>query len=495
MFRLSDYKKYADDSVFQTEAALAAIKSYKAFIPLAWHVIEPAAPFQWGWHIDAIAEHLEAVTRGQIRNLLINMPPRHAKSSLVSVLWQPWEWISNPSTKWLFTAYNHNLSVRDNVKARRLILSPWYQKFYSTAFQLAKDQKTKVRYDNNQSGYRIATSVGGGNLGEGGDRIICDDGNNSIEAESKAVLESTAIWWKETMSTRLNNPKTGARVIVAQRVSQLDLSAVALETGGYDHLCLPAEYEGSKKVTSIGWSDPRKEPGELLWPDRFTPDILETLKKTLGKYGTAGQLQQRPSPRGGSIILESWFKFYTMQKDAFGHIVHPKVYFVLQSWDTAFKEGEENDYSAKVTLGVNDDGIYLLHFWKGKVTFPDLEKQVVDDARKESPHQIIIEDKASGPVLIPVLKKRFPKLPIKGIQPKGDKIARLHSVSPYFENGLFHVPRPEDAPWVNDYIATMTSFPACAHDDEVDATSQAIQFLVPKFKNLFGLDAISILGR
>ena len=173
----------------------------------AWHVIEPSTPFVPGWHIDAIIEHLEAVTRGQIRNLLINVPPRHMKSLLVSVFWPAWEWIQHPERRWLYSSYAASLSIRDSVKCRRLIESPWYQSRWGDRFALTSDQNTKTRFDNNRSGYRIATSVGGAVTGEGGDRIVCDDPHNVDEVESDSVRKATIDWWDVAMSHSRERPQ------------------------------------------------------------------------------------------------------------------------------------------------------------------------------------------------------------------------------------------------------------------------------------------------
>src|SRR5215813_600811 len=287
-----------------------ARRSLKEFVCLAWSVVEPSTPFVPGWHIDAIIEHLEAVTRAQIRNLLINVPPRHMKSLLVSVFWPAWEWIRFPERRWLYSSYAASLSTRDSVKCRRLIESPWYQERWRGRFALTSDQNTKGRFDNNRSGYRLSTSVGGAATGEGGDRIVCDDPHNVQEAESGAIRKATLDWWDVTMSTRVNDPKTSAKVVVMQRCHQQDLSGHLIEQGGWDHLCLPAEYEGPRAATSIGFIDPRQQHGELLWAERFGPAELESLKRSLGSYAAAGQLQQRPSPAEGGLFKRHWFRFW-----------------------------------------------------------------------------------------------------------------------------------------------------------------------------------------
>jgi hypothetical protein len=287
-----------------------ATRYFREFVRQAWAIIEPLTPFVPGWHIDAIIDHLEAVTHSEIRNLLINVPPRHMKSLLVSVLWPAWEWIQHPERRWLFSSYAASLSIRDSIKCRTLIESPWYQSFWGDRFALSSDQNTKTRFDNDRSGYRIATSVGGAATGEGGDRIVCDDPHNVQEAESDSIRKTTTDWYDVVMSTRVNDPRTAAKVVVMQRCHQRDLSGHLLAQGGWDLLCLPAEYEGPTPATSIGFLDPRMNLGELLWPERFGPKEIEALKISLGSYGAAGQLQQRPSPAGGGIFKRHWFRYW-----------------------------------------------------------------------------------------------------------------------------------------------------------------------------------------
>jgi hypothetical protein len=287
-----------------------AERNLRDFVRLAWHVVEPSTSFMDGWHIDAITDHLQAITRGEIRNLLINVPPRHMKSLLVSVFWPCWEWLRCPQRRWLFSSYAASLSIRDSVKCRRLIESPWYQANWGDRFALTGDQNAKARFENDRTGYRLSTSVGGAATGEGGDRIICDDPHNVHEAESDAVRKATLDWWDVVMSTRLNNPKTAAKVIVMQRCHQLDLSGHLLEQGGWEHLCLPAEHEGTVFESSIGWTDPREQVGELLWPERFGIPEIADLKRSLGSYAAAGQLQQRPSPAEGGILKRHWWRYW-----------------------------------------------------------------------------------------------------------------------------------------------------------------------------------------
>jgi hypothetical protein len=247
------------------EEILDSESSRPQFIRYAWEEVEPGTTFVPGFHLDAICEHLEAVSHGRVRNLLINIPPRHMKSLAVCVFWPVWEWITHPQRRWLFASYASSLSVRDSLKCRRLIESPWFQRRFGDRFQLCGDQNAKDRFDNDRSGCRLATSIGGAATGEGGDRVVVDDPHNVVERESDAARELALTWWDQTMSTRLNDPKTGAKVIVMQRIHERDLSGHVLEQGGYVHLCLPAEFESARRcITSIGWRDRRSAEGELL---------------------------------------------------------------------------------------------------------------------------------------------------------------------------------------------------------------------------------------
>lgn len=220
-----------------------AEESLHEFIKQAWHVLEPATEYVDGWHIQAMCDHLEAVTNGHIRNLIINVPPRHMKSLTVSVFWPMWVWTRQPATRWLFCSYAQKLSTRDSLKRRRLLQSPWYRQNWGHVFRLTSDQNEKSRFENNHAGYCLATSVDGSNTGEGADIIVCDDPHNVRDRESEIMRENVITWWSEVMSTRLNNPKTGRRVLIMQRLHEGDLCGHLLRKGGWDHLCLRAEYE------------------------------------------------------------------------------------------------------------------------------------------------------------------------------------------------------------------------------------------------------------
>lgn len=787
-----------------------AERSLRDFLAQAWHVVEPGVEFIPGWHLDAVCDHLQAVTEGYIRNLLILMPPRHSKSTIASVMWPAWEWIRHASRKWLFSSYSSDLAIRDSVKCRRLIQSEWYQSRWGHIYRLTGDQNAKERYENTRGGVRLATSVGGTATGEGGDRIVClagetrivtdrgrlpikdiveqrlpvrvlglahgsgklvwqsieayehnpgrpssgitfsdgsritatndhpvflpatgcyypvsrithgdyvlrclpqacsktcrpqaeagllrsqvsgymaawreqptmarrecysqvqsvweniyeqaqrgrtlcmllpavsgcmaswlsqvwgsalrklrnvwetrsgstppfagprvllthlrqssptrtyarpqqssilhravvlgvplrvyqgvqgpdsqkgsgslrdmqtesspsgsphrrnegeslpgklsdtvhelsphstyeeghqftldedvrvaavqscptpatvynirtstgnyfaegilvhncDDPHNVKHAESEAIRTATIQWWDQVMSTRTNDPKKSAKVIIMQRSHDSDLAGHLMRSGLYETLLLPAEYEPARRcVTSIGFEDPRKEEGELLHPDRFGEEQIKILKIELGAYGTAAQLQQRPTPKEGGIIKNTWWRYYEKLPDKFDEI--------LQSWDCAFKDLRSSDYVAGQLWGRVGADCYLLHQLRGQYSFTKTQSQVValsdiamDTYKAPRSHAKLVEDKANGTAVIDSLKSAVPGL--IAVNPEGGKVARLAAVSPMIESGNVYLPRPENCPWVTDYLLEFEYFPYGTHDDQVDATSQAL---------------------
>ena len=466
-----------------------ATRSLGQFVRQAWAVVEPSTPFVPGWHIDAIIEHLEAVTHGQIRNLLINVPPRHMKSLLVSVFWPAWEWIRFPERRWLYSSYAAQLSIRDSVKCRRLIEAPWYQARWGDRFALTSDQNTKGRFDNDRSGYRLSTSVGGAVTGEGGDRIVCDDPNNVNEVDSDSVRKTTNDWFDVVMSTRVNDPKTAAKVVVMQRCHQQDLSGHLLEQGDWEHLCLPAEHEGPSCVTSIGWCDPRTEHGELLWPERFGAPEIESLKRTLGSYGAAGQLQQRPSPFGGGVIKRHWFRYFQPRganlppvvvslpdgtQVSIAAIDAPRqVEEQIQSWDCAFKDLQTSDYIVGQVWARWGSAYLLGDQIRARMDCPATVKAVRRAFREVAWHSCEADrGQANGSAVIQMLACELPG--ILPVNPEGGKVARAAAVSPLIEAGNVYLPHPLFAPWVNDFIEECAAFPNGTHDDQVDAMTQAL---------------------
>jgi hypothetical protein len=343
-----------------------AENSLHEFLRQAWPVLEPARPFVDGWHIGCIAEHLQAMESLEVRNLLINIPPRHGKSGLACVCLFCWAWVRQPSSQWIYCSYGEKLAERDSNRCRDLIQSGWYQARWGQVFRLKRTQNTAERFANDRRGYRIATTVAGKAMGEGGDWLVYDDPNKPTDMRSEAHRLQVVESWTKTMSTRGNDPKTVRKLVIQQRLGERDLTGYLLaERGGYEHLVLPAEYEPrrywflgargddgngqrgefSGRAENAGKAKPRdaitptslqlrrpelidgpegsgrREEGDLLWPAQFGPAEIASLKADLEGPGWAGQGQQRPAPVEGSLFKDHFFRRFTLETDAEGNQV------------------------------------------------------------------------------------------------------------------------------------------------------------------------------
>lgn len=295
----------------------------------------------------------------------------------------------------------------------------------------------------------------------------CDDPLNVVEASSEATRSACKDWWSQSMSTRGNNPQTVRKVIVMQRVHHDDLSGFALESGDYTHLMLPMEYTGYQTNWLVGGSDPRTEMGQLLWPDRYPAAEVAKLKRALGSYGTASQLQQEPTPTEGGIFKKAWFKTYRTL---------PPFLRIIESWDTATSEADFAAYSVGTAWGETYSGdIYLLDVERERLEFPALKRSVVRFHEKWNGVAILVEDKSSGRQICQSLSAdtHLPILPVK--VGRADKVARAMAVSPVIEGGRVYL--PEDAPWLANYMTEMLTFPKGKTADQVDSSTQALGYL------------------
>lgn len=467
-------------------------KSLSGFAQRAWKHIDPAK-FVPNWHIDVICEHLQAVSDGEIKRLLINVPPRHMKSSLVSILWPAWVWaqtidegypLRGPGVKWLLTSYSDRLLVRDAGKFRRLIRSQWYQELWGENYQIRDDEQSKERMGNTAGGERFSTSIGGSTMGEGGDIIVLDDPHKVKNVESAKQREDVISFFDEALQTRLNNQRTGAIVIIMQRLHEGDVSGHVLGKGGYEHLMLPARYDFKRTcVTSLGLSDPREDDGELLYPQRFDEESLSTLETALGPYASSAQFQQMPVPRGGGIIKrESWQLWGNpADPDDKKYKAFPPMLTIIGSLDGAYTEDKANDYSALTIWGVwNDDQgapkLMLMAAWRDRLALNPLVVKVATTCKRFKVDRLLIENKASGKSVDQELRRLFAgELWVTQlINPQGDKVARAWSVQHLWELGIIYSP---DRAWADMVIDECANLPKGAHDDLADSAVQAVRFL------------------
>jgi len=449
-------------------------RSFYHFVKKAWFIVEPATEFVDNWHIKLICEYLEACVRGEVRNLIINIPPRHMKSLLVNVFFPAWVWTFAPEKKFLFSSYAEDIAIRDSVNCRKIIQSDWYRLRWK--MELSSSQNQKSKFENTKSGYRLSIGVGGGATGEGGDFIVVDDPIKAKDAYSDSIRDGVNEWWSNTMSTRLNNPKTGVRIVIMQRLHENDLTGYLLKgKEKYEHVVLPAEYEGVRYQSSINLNDPRKTDGELLWPDRFGEKELQSLKASLSERGVASQLQQRPSPIAGNIFKREWFSNrYAIEK--------PVATFI--SWDTALSDSENAAYSSCVVGQLSSDyRLFIKEVYRGKLQFPQLKLTVEDFARKykDTLYGVIIENKVSGISINQTLQQStedWLKSLIIPFKPTLSKEGRAINCSLWCENQSVVLPPPsEKTEWLFDFENELFNFPNSDYKDQTDAFTQLVHYL------------------
>lgn len=464
-------------------AAERARRSLRAFVIAAWPVIEPSTPFVGGMHIDLICQYLEALGRGEIQRLLINVPPRYGKTWLVSVLFPAWLWLTDPGTRFLTASYGIDLAERDALGMRRVVESAWYQQQWPRGARLVADQATKSRFETVQGGARVAVSVGGAATGEGGDIILIDDPIKIDQADSAGHRQTVIDWYDQTMSSRLNDPSTGRIVVVGQRVHEDDLFGHLRVREGWRHLCLPAEYDPDHPYRTS--DDPRTQPGELLWPERWDADMLARHKRELGSYRAASMLQQLPAPTTGGIFQRSWWQWYDPATPL------PRFTSIVQSWDLAFTGADSADYVVGQVWGIDRADRYLLRQVRERLPFTDTlaafhaQTAWVNQCYPyHGGHPVLIEQAANAAAVHDVIKHDIPGVLL--VIPEGDKLSRAHAVCPQIQSGNVYLPGASNADhtnydrtktpvWVQAFVEETAIFPNAKNDDQVDALTQALR--------------------
>ena len=499
-------------------------RSLKFFVRRYWHILEPRTEFVDGWCLDAICEHLEAISTGDITRLLVNVPPGFMKSLLTDVFWPAWEWTAfrSPHLRYVAFSYAAQLTERDNRRFLDLLRHPDFVADWGDRFELRKQGETLV--SNDRMGWKLATSIGGVGTGERGDRVLLDDPHSVKESESEAVRQETVRWFREAMSNRLNDMERSAVVVIMQRVHEADVSGEILENGaGYEHLMIPMQWDGRRYTTSIGWTDPRGNDGDLAWPERFSVPVVQGLKQQMGPYAYASQYQQMPAPRGGGILRRAWWRLWDeVEAEKYDCVVpaftkrgepvineetglqakalkFPAFDYIVASLDTAYTQKEENDPSAMVVLGVWHDlfgmpKVMLITAWRDRLPIHELVEKVVYTCRRYKVERLRIEAKAAGISVSQELQRLHAgsgwvvDLYDPGRQ---DKTSRAHSVAHIFADEMVFAP---DKEWAEMVITEAESFPKAAHDDLVDCLVDGLRHLRDAGLLLHGSEMASELG-
>lgn len=453
------------------ERIRAKCQTLAGFVREAWHVLEPRAKYQHGWHIDAICQHLEAVTEGRINRLLINVPPGSSKSLLVSVMWQAWEWGPRAlrSMRYLTTSFNDGPVKRDTRKCRDLMLSDWYRALWP---EVVLNRTGETSFANTATGTREGVAFGS-LTSQRGDRLVIDDPHSTETAESATERLATTRKFREGAQNRLNDQEESAIVVIMQRLHEEDVSGVIEEVGmDYVHLMLPMEFEPERACeTEIGFRDPREAEGELLDPVRFPLDAVEKLKRDMGSYAYAGQYQQRPAPRSGGMFQRSDFEVV----DAV-----PANARRCRAWDFAAskeKPGRQPDWTVGLRMAHHNGIFYVEDVERGRWSPNEVEIKLKNLASHDGlvvtvrmPQDPGAAGKADAATKVKLLAGYSTK-----VQPvTGDKATRAKPASAQAEAGNVKLVKGR---WNDAFLDEVCSFPNAQFDDQVDAFADALNEL------------------
>ena len=468
----------------------------RAFVRRAWPQVEPR-DLVWGWHLDAVAEHLDAVRKREIRDLVINQPPGTSKSLVASVLWPAHVWTCDPGHRWICVSFDQDLVLRDARRCRTLLEGTWYRDRWPEV-EIPSDRSASTAvgiYNTSRGGLRYSTTIRGGVTGHHCDTMLVDDPIDPKGAAllSGAEIEEVLAWWHDTAPTRFVDQRTAARVLVMQRLHEKDLSDEMARMGA-TVLCLPMRFEEAHPHSWI--RDPRKE-GELLEPTRFPEEAVARLEAILGPSQSDGQLQQRPGRAGGAVFRQEWLQHYWVELPAGG--------IWTLSIDAAFKDKASGSKVAIHGWYQQGPNFYLVERDTRHMTFTETCAGIKAMAgRCPKAQKKLLEDKANGPAVEDALKRELPG--IEMVTPEGGKESRAHAVSPLFASGNVLLPHPEravypdgrrGAPWVHGPVApdrpaargsyehVMVSFPTGEEDDDVDATTQYLNRAAGSFASRF----------
>ena len=456
-----------------------------AFFREAWKVLEPGRKLAWSWCYELQAEYLWLVREGKLQEyfpgvvgMIDNVPPRTAKSTFWTICFPVWTWTKYPDRRFQCFSYSQGLSEEHSLKRRDLILSPWFQQLWGDRFKLRVDQHEKANFSNDKTGSMTASSVGGTAIGKGGDTLILDDPINADQALSEVERTKANNWIDSTLRSRLNDPDSGLILMIMQRLNDLDPTGFVLtaerERWIWHKLPLEAEEEETWKFPISG-RVVKRQPGEILMPDRFSQTTVARLKTK--RLTWSCQYQQRPAPLEGNMVKFADVRYYGGVDPLTGVADPPlpaQFDLIFVSCDAAFKDLKTSDYVAVATIGVKGPNRYVLDVVNRHLDCDATEaeckrqrERVWGDGQRAG--SVLIEDKANGSAVIKRLKRVVPG--VVAVEPEGGKVARMFATVPEWQSNNWWVDR--NAAWTELYLDQLTKFPAGAHDDMVDCTSQA----------------------
>jgi len=424
---------------------------------LACYALAMCPDYRVARHHRVLIDKLEEVETGKTRRLMVFMPPRHGKSLTASCVFPAWFIGRRPGRSVIAASYGAELAEGFGRRVRNFMSNPLHAAIFPEC-RLAADSAAQHRFDTTAGGSYYAVGRGGAVTGRGADLLLLDDLlKDSEEARSESIRRSTHEWFQHVAYTRL--APGGALVLIQTRWHEDDLPGRLLREDkgeNWQVINMPAVAEAD---------DEFRKAGEALWPERFPLEVLRGIRSAVGGSAWDSLYRLQPSASEGAVFRREWWRFFREQ---------PACTRVVQSWDTAFKSGAENDYSVCTTWGVTASGYYLLWVWRDRVEFPELTRRMTWLADQWRPVQILVEDRASGQSLIQELRHST-RLPIIPIKVDSDKMSRAQSVTPLIEAGRIFL--PESAPWLDEYLDEMAGFPTAAHDDCVDSTTQALNYM------------------
>ncbi len=445
----------------------AAQHDFLTFLAEAFALTHAGAVLASNWHLEAMAEHLNAVERGEIRRLIVNLPPRYLKSICMSVAWPAYLLGRNPQTRLICASYAHRLAHKHARDCRALMQSRRYRSLFPET-RLLPGENTAQKFLTTQRGFRLGASVGGGLIGEGADSIVVDDPLHPAQALSRTARAACIRWFEQSLLSRLNDKAEGRVVLVMQRLHAHDLAGHLLEKGGWHHLCLPALAERTTHHTLGHWSH-RREAGCPLHEARESAETLARLREEMGSATFAAQYQQNPLTAAGSILRAEWLHSFDSLPDEAREAMAQGTARPVQSWDCAVKSAACHDASVCLTALWHEGMHYVLDVRVFRLEYPALRREVLAAAAHWNPGHVLMEDAALGQALLQDLKRES-TLPIIGIRPHLGKIERTAATSPLLESGRVTLPAP--APWRPDFESERASFPHGTHDDHGDARTQ-----------------------